>query len=138
MTKFERACLQSLPADRIAKQLNCPVEAVVAVKWKWRLKREQAYRERKKAQERAIRVPKEEGSHFIDREEMTRQDRDRASMETWCRMPLKYGNHPDSVRGLDGSRYVRDLRKLPLTGFRVGVGLSTIYEQLGTDMRAAA
>jgi hypothetical protein len=139
MTPFERACLQGgrTPIS-IAKQFGVPLDMVLTWKHEHRVRRERAYKARRREAERALRIPKEEAPYFRDQLETDRANIDGKALAKWVSLPLLYGNHPDSVRGLDGSRYIPNLLKLPLRYARSECGISAIYEQLGTDMRAAA
>lgn len=138
MTPFEKACLQGgrTPLS-IAKQFGVPLDIVLSFKHQHRVNRERAYKARRREQERALRIPKEEAPYFRDHHELDRANLDAEALAKWVALPLKYGNHPDSLFGRDGSRYIRDLRKLPL-GIPASSGISDVYSQQGTDMREAA
>jgi hypothetical protein len=82
------------------------------------------------------RTPRKAGTEFIDRDETTRRDRDAAALAKWASLQIWFENDPRSRH--DGSRYIPNLLKLPLRYARSECGISAIYEQLGTDMRAAA
>jgi hypothetical protein len=137
MTPFERACLQGgrTPIS-IAKQFGVPLDMVLTWKHEHRVRRERAYKARRREAERALRTPKADAPEFIDRDETTRRDRDAAALAKWASLQIWFENDPRSRH--DGSRYIPNLLKLPLRYARSECGISAIYEQLGTDMRAAA
>lgn len=139
MTPFEKACLTGgRRAMSIAKQFGVPVDIVLQFRHQHRVNRERAYKARRTIIERALRIPKEDAPYFRDCLETDRANLDGIALAKWVALPIIYGNHPDSVRGRDGSRYIRDLRKLPLTGFRTGAGVSDIYDERGMDYHAGS
>lgn len=139
MTPFEKACLTGgrTPIS-IAKQFGVPLDIVLAFKHENRVRRERAYKARRREQERALRIPKAEAPYFRDQLETDRANLDGIALAKWVRIPILYGNSRDSVLGRDGSRYIRDLRKLPLTGFRTGAGISEIYSERGMDYHSGS
>jgi hypothetical protein len=137
MTPFEKACLQGgrTPIS-IAKQFGVPLDMVLTWKHEHRVRRERAYKARRREAERALRIPKDDAPEFIDRDETTRRDRDAAALAKWAALQLWFENDPRSRH--DGSRYIPNLLKLPLRYQRSECGISDIYNHRGTDMRAAA
>jgi hypothetical protein len=138
VTPFERACLQGgrTPIS-IAKQFGVPLDFVLQWKHEHRVRRERAYKARRLQAERALREPKTEGGgYFMDHRDSQRADADREALAKWASLQIWFENDPRSRH--DGSRYIPNLLKLPLRYQRSECGISAIYEQLGTDMRAAA
>lgn len=112
---FRQACLRPIPAARIAKMLNCSVDKVLEVKRDYERERVRAYKARLRDAEAKARAARAEmlGVQQPDRTESLRDMRDRLAMATWCRMQIWFEDSLASRRGADGSRYVRDLLKLP-------------------------
>lgn len=141
MTPFEKACLEPYPAARIAKRLECPVDTVLSIKREWQRKREAVYRKKRRAAERALRIPKDNpaAAIFTDRNETTREDRDRAAMAKWRELQIWFDNDPRSKQWDETQAVLNTMRlkraRQPVASFG---GVSDIYSERGMDYHSGS